>query len=161
MAVIHSGDLDRRSRILASWPGWAALGIVYLMLTPVYPMLRTLSKLRARINAETDNRVSIVNDLITGIRLLKAYAWEDVYFEFLREVRHREIKLNKSKTRVASGLQSVAGYAGRAPALVAVALYSLNHPLNLDQSANVLCLVFCSISFHGSQPSSQQLLSRW
>ena len=60
---------------LIGWPGPTSSSIVICLLFPVIPLVRALSRLRIRLNVATDIRVSKVNDLVTGIRLLKAYAW--------------------------------------------------------------------------------------
>ena len=123
------------------WPGWAALGLMYVLQIPTAFMIRSIKKLRIRINEETHSRVSTVNDLITGIRLLKTMAWEDIYFKFLRDVRHREVELNKSKIKLNSAILSVAGYAVRGPAVLAVALWSINNTIGLEHSAELLTMV--------------------
>jgi hypothetical protein len=34
-----------------------------------------------------DNRMKLVNDLVTGIRTIKSYAWENHYLKKIKEIR--------------------------------------------------------------------------
>ncbi|CRK89767.1 CLUMA_CG003444, isoform A [Clunio marinus] len=72
----------------------AIVGVVGLLLQTV-PIQTGLSKvssiLRMRIAKRTDHRVSIMNELIQGIQVIKMYAWETPFFNVVKLARKKEI----------------------------------------------------------------------
>ena len=40
----------------------------------------------------TDNRLKLINQLITGIRTIKAYAWDPILYTVIKKSRIFEIK---------------------------------------------------------------------
>ena len=70
--------------------GWQALmGVIFLcLLVPYFAGLSTASaKLRLRIAAESDRRISLMNQVVSGIRAIKTHAWEDEYREKIKSAR--------------------------------------------------------------------------
>ena len=70
--------------------GWQALiGAGFMMLVCLYNFLlsRTGSKLRRRTAAVTDKRLSVINEIISGIRTVKICAWEDNYCRLVKSLR--------------------------------------------------------------------------
>lgn len=70
--------------------GWQPLmGVFfYILLIPCVAMISAAcAELRERTAEVTDRRISLMNELVTGIRALKAHAWEENYREKVREVR--------------------------------------------------------------------------
>ena len=70
--------------------GWQALiGVGFLM--ALIPCVIEISSVCARLRQETaevaDRRISLMNELVTGIRALKTHAWEENYREKIEEVR--------------------------------------------------------------------------
>ena len=45
------------------------------------------ARLRQQTAEVTDRRISLMNELVTGIRALKTHAWEENYREKVEEVR--------------------------------------------------------------------------
>ena len=39
-----------------------------------------------------DNRLKLINDMVTGIRTIKCYAWEDHYLKKIEEARKAQQK---------------------------------------------------------------------
>ena len=107
---------------LIGWPGVADFSVAIVFLIPVIPLVRSLSRLRVRLNAATDIRVNKVNDLVIGIRLLKAFAWEDIYGHIVRKVRHREAKLNKVRIQRSGFVAVLSECTGRASPILGVGL---------------------------------------
>ena len=126
---------------LISWPGLCGLALTLFASLPLFPMIRSLSNLRLRINVATDIRVTKVTDLVTGIRLLKVCAWEDVYADLVCAARHREIKLNQERVQRSSAVFMLAEYMGRAPPLLAVGLHSLISGISISTSPTVLVFI--------------------
>lgn len=134
---------------LIGWPTFAAMGCAIILSLPLLPMLRHMSKIRVRINAATDARVTRVSDLVSGIRLLKMCAWEDVYADLVRDIRQQEVKLNASRIRWAAGSFMCCTQVGRAPVLLAFGLYSLNS--NFSSAGSLSTLVFMTLMANFSQ----------
>ncbi|CRK99302.1 CLUMA_CG012571, isoform A [Clunio marinus] len=72
----------------------AVVGVVGLLLKTV-PIQTGLSKvssiLRMRVAKRTDDRVSIMNELIQGIQVIKMYAWETPFRNVVKLARKKEI----------------------------------------------------------------------
>lgn len=84
----------------------AVAGVVSLLLqtVPVQTRLSQLSaKLRMKVAHRTDKRVSIMNELIQGIQVIKMYAWEIPFQKIVAEARRLEIK----QIRYASYIRAV------------------------------------------------------
>ena len=45
------------------------------------------ARLREETAEVTDRRISLMNELVSGIRAIKTHAWEDNYREKVQEVR--------------------------------------------------------------------------
>ena len=50
-------------------------------------MARKAAKLREKAATFTDNRLAVMNEVISGIRAVKMYAWEWNYRDVLYELR--------------------------------------------------------------------------
>ena len=57
----------------------------------VNTLCHRISSVCARLRQETaevaDRRISLMNELVTGIRVLKTHAWEENYREKVEEIR--------------------------------------------------------------------------
>ena len=70
--------------------GWQTLmGIAFLfLLLPSYVGLSSAgAALRLRIAAVSDRRISLMNQVVSGIRAIKTHAWEDEYQENIKNTR--------------------------------------------------------------------------
>lgn len=77
--------------------GWSALiGVlaIFLQTVPVQSYLsRLTSKLRMKIAIRTDERVRLMSEIISGIQVIKMYAWEKPFEKMVQEARRLEIKV--------------------------------------------------------------------
>uniref|UniRef100_A0A6Q2WSZ5 Cystic fibrosis transmembrane conductance regulator n=1 Tax=Esox lucius TaxID=8010 RepID=A0A6Q2WSZ5_ESOLU len=65
---------------------------VLLILMPIQTMFgRLFSKFRSKTAALTDNRIRTMNEVVSGIRIIKMYAWEKPFSALVNEVRRKEI----------------------------------------------------------------------
>ncbi|XP_028248988.1 multidrug resistance-associated protein 4-like [Parambassis ranga] len=65
---------------------------VFFILMPVQTMFgRLFSVLRAKTAVLTDERIRTMNEVISGIRVIKMYGWEDPFGALVNEVRRKEI----------------------------------------------------------------------
>ena len=78
------------SFLLVHFIGWqTSMGIIFLCL--LLPYLGGLSSagaaLRSRTAAVSDRRISLINQVISGIRAIKSYAWEKEYKQKIGNIR--------------------------------------------------------------------------
>ena len=70
--------------------GWRPLtGVLFLMTVAVYygMMGRACAMLRSKISKVVDQRVDVMNSIISGIRTVKMYAWEWPFMERVQRIR--------------------------------------------------------------------------
>jgi len=70
--------------------GWQSLmGVFFLcFLVPCFAELSNISAaLRLRTAAVTDRRVSLMNEVVSGIRAIKMRSWEDIYRKTIQHTR--------------------------------------------------------------------------
>merc|ERR1719510_1278056 len=70
------------------------LGLLIVLL--LYPIMvgvaRLTSYFRRKVVVHTDKRVSLMNEVINSIRLIKMYAWEIPFTEKIQKIRIQEMK---------------------------------------------------------------------
>ncbi|XP_068124294.1 ATP-binding cassette sub-family C member 5-like isoform X2 [Hyperolius riggenbachi] len=135
--------------MLAAGPFIAVLGLIYtaMFLGPTalvgsatfivfYPLMMLASKLTAYFRRKcvtiTDHRVRCMNEILTCIRFIKMYAWENTFMRTIQEIRKSE----KSFLEKAGYVQSVTS--GIAPVVVVVAsvcTFTLHMALGYDLTA--------------------------
>ena len=70
--------------------GWQAVMGVFLLCTlmPYFAVLSYVNaKLRLRTATVSDQRISLMNQVVSGIRAVKTHAWEDEYRRKIKHVR--------------------------------------------------------------------------
>jgi ATP-binding cassette subfamily C (CFTR/MRP) protein 4 len=72
------------------WPAFLALAFVILQIPLQVFLARLFGRLRLRSAQVTDNRVRIMNEVITGIRVIKMYAWEYAFRNVVNHLRKYE-----------------------------------------------------------------------
>lgn len=76
--------------------GWAALvGVACLLLItmPFQTLLSgVLSRIRLRVALKTDERVSIMHEVVRGIQAIKMYAWEPFFRSSVLTARKQELQ---------------------------------------------------------------------
>uniref|UniRef100_A0A674EL55 Multidrug resistance-associated protein 4 n=1 Tax=Salmo trutta TaxID=8032 RepID=A0A674EL55_SALTR len=65
---------------------------VLVLLLPLQTMFGKLfGSLRSKTSALTDNRICTMNEVVSGIRIIKMYAWEKPFSALVNDVRREEI----------------------------------------------------------------------
>ncbi|XP_044044179.1 multidrug resistance-associated protein 4 isoform X2 [Siniperca chuatsi] len=79
-------------------PSCLAGMVVLMFLMPAQTMFgRLFSKFRSKTAVLTDKRIRTMNEVVSGIRIIKMYAWENPFAALVSEVRRKEIsKIMKS-----------------------------------------------------------------
>uniref|UniRef100_A0A665WHL2 Multidrug resistance-associated protein 4 n=1 Tax=Echeneis naucrates TaxID=173247 RepID=A0A665WHL2_ECHNA len=79
-------------------PSCLAGMVVLMFLMPVQTMFgRLFSKFRSKMAVLTDSRIRTMNEVVSGIRIIKMYAWEKPFAALVSDVRRKEIsKIMKS-----------------------------------------------------------------
>ncbi|XP_068165844.1 ATP-binding cassette sub-family C member 4 [Antennarius striatus] len=73
-------------------PSCLAGMVVLMFLMPVQTMFgRLFSKYRSKTAALTDGRIRIMNEVVSGIRIIKMYAWEKPFAALVADVRSKEV----------------------------------------------------------------------
>jgi len=89
-------ELTLVSVLLVFLIGWQTLmGVIFLcFLVPYFAGLSYAgAALRLRIAAVSDRRISLINQVVSGIRAIKTHAWEDEYRVKIKNTRrYRELK---------------------------------------------------------------------
>ncbi len=55
--------------------------------------LKSFMNLRLKINKQTDKRVSMINEVINSMKIVKYYAWEEAYDNILSKIRTNEMNI--------------------------------------------------------------------
>ena len=92
VVMVISAPLEIVGSCFVLWHliGWQALiGAGFMMLVCLYSLLlsRTGTKLRSKAAAVTDKRLSVINEIISGIRAVKICAWEANYCRLVKSLR--------------------------------------------------------------------------
>ncbi|KAF8247575.1 hypothetical protein K440DRAFT_294896 [Wilcoxina mikolae CBS 423.85] len=81
--------------------GFALLVVGFPFLSWV---VRILAKKRRKMNLITDKRVALTQEILTGVRFVKYFGWEESFLSRLQELRKREIRAVQFLLGVRSGL---------------------------------------------------------
>uniref|UniRef100_H3CYA8 Cystic fibrosis transmembrane conductance regulator n=1 Tax=Tetraodon nigroviridis TaxID=99883 RepID=H3CYA8_TETNG len=79
----------------------AGMGVL-MFLMPVQTMFgRLFSKFRSKTATLTDSRIRTMNEVVSGIRIIKMYAWEKPFASLVADIRSKEISkvMNSSYLR--------------------------------------------------------------
>ncbi|GAU88872.1 hypothetical protein RvY_01490-2 [Ramazzottius varieornatus] len=88
---------------LLSWIALVGASILTLFYPLQICLSRVLGRLRRKGAAATDQRISLITELINSIRLIKMYAWEEAFCAKVTKMRDEELK----EVKMTSWLQSV------------------------------------------------------
>ncbi|KAL3154179.1 hypothetical protein ABBQ32_013696 [Trebouxia sp. C0010 RCD-2024] len=111
---------------------WATfIGMAILMAsTPASAIfVKKIIMFRRKMLKETDSRVKLTNQLLSGIRVLKIYAWEAAQEAQIQEARDRELRRLKQAIPCRVGMQTLLF---AAPVLAAVASFAVYGSVDPD-----------------------------
>jgi ABC-type multidrug transport system fused ATPase/permease subunit len=66
---------------------------LFLVATPILALIiKVMAKRRRRVSKITDSRVNLIEEILTGVRFVKYFAWETSFLSRLKQLRAREIR---------------------------------------------------------------------
>ncbi|XP_065913909.1 ATP-binding cassette sub-family C member 4-like isoform X2 [Dysidea avara] len=71
----------------------AALAIIVIQPPLQFVVTRFVAKWRLKSAKVTDERVKVMNEIISGMRLIKMYAWEWAFHEHVKKIRKKESRI--------------------------------------------------------------------
>ncbi|XP_060517421.1 probable multidrug resistance-associated protein lethal(2)03659 isoform X2 [Cylas formicarius] len=129
--------------ILVSYFIWQEVGIsslagilsMALCTLPVQAYLSKLtSTLRLKVAQRTDQRVKLMSEIISGIQVIKMYAWEKPLEQIIKYLRAREIKVLTSASYVRGFMLSCMVFIERSTLFLTVVCYVLlGHNITADK----------------------------
>eukprot|EP00775_Hariotina_reticulata_P001784 gene1784-2118_t len=126
-------------RVLSLWPALAGLAVTVAIIPLTMLLGRLLTAARKDSMAAADARVKLVTEVITGIKAIKLYAWEEPYLTRITQLRETEllaIKRTQMLAMVSGGGEAAEinnSIFNTGPVLVSLAAFgtyaALGHPL--------------------------------
>jgi len=92
--------------------GWRALaGVAFYVIAIVYITVAShqIKHLRVKSAAATDKRLEVMNEILSGIRAVKIYAWEMNFTEAIKQLRRKEMWFIRLRGLIICSLYSL-GY---------------------------------------------------
>ena len=77
---------------------WVAIGIYIFMLVVQFVVTGCSHGIRLNIMKTVDSRVKLMNEVLTGIRVIKYYCWEKPFKQKIMDIRKLELKYHKQMT---------------------------------------------------------------
>ncbi|KHJ99613.1 ABC transporter, ATP-binding protein [Oesophagostomum dentatum] len=106
----------------SSFAGFGAL----LVLIPIQGYFsRQMGRCRREIAVRTDKRISIMNEILNGIRVIKMYAWEGAFSEVVADLRRREMRMVRTNAAFQSLVMGLFWSSGKLIVLFAVLCFVL------------------------------------
>ncbi|KAF2896736.1 hypothetical protein ILUMI_09443 [Ignelater luminosus] len=105
----------------------SAIGVVFLALfVPLQVYLgKRIAKLRLNIALKTDERIQLMNEIISGIQIIKMYTWEKQFTKLITAARKLEINKISAASYIRGIMLSFSIFATRTAIFVTVLIYVL------------------------------------
>lgn len=111
----------------------AGFGLLVLGMPLLTRAIRSLFARRKRINAITDQRVSLTQEILQSVRFVKFFGWESSFLKRLEEIRGREISAIQVVLAIRNGIMAIS--------------------LSLPIFASMLSFITYSLSSHALDPA--------
>ncbi|KAI5779576.1 P-loop containing nucleoside triphosphate hydrolase protein [Geopyxis carbonaria] len=90
-----------------SYSALAGFGLLVLGVPILSWVVKILAAKRRKMNLITDERVSLTQEILTGVRFVKFFGWEESFLSRLQDLRDREISAIQFLLGVRSGVNAV------------------------------------------------------
>ncbi|KAG0372632.1 Multidrug resistance-associated protein 1, partial [Mortierella sp. AD032] len=142
-----------------SWSVFVGLGTIVVLLPVQGIIAKFFMKAKSAKLAAMDQRIRLMNEVITGVKIVKLYGWEDSFMERIRVFRHREVKTLRKIGVVFSFLSIMFQSVPMLVALVSFAVYATHGGPNYGPGDITPQRVFVSISLFNLLSSPIGMLS--
>ncbi|KAI9294503.1 hypothetical protein K502DRAFT_365790 [Neoconidiobolus thromboides FSU 785] len=117
------------------------LGILVIIFPVQYMLGQYAAKLSQKRSKTTSERVHLMSEVLTAIKLVKFYAWEAHFKERISNVRKQEISQLRTEFFIRSSLMVVMFGAPVLATLASLQVYRMLYPDNFIQAEMVFALV--------------------
>ncbi|XP_071455792.1 probable multidrug resistance-associated protein lethal(2)03659 [Hetaerina americana] len=133
------------------WEDMGALALVGLLalilIIPLQGLMgRMTSTFRMNMAGETDSRVKLMNEIITGIQVIKMYTWEKPFSKLISMARKSEIKQATYLSFIRALYVSFTQYTARVALFFTVLSYTLSGNIITAQQVFVLTSFYSALS---------------
>ncbi|KNC99091.1 uncharacterized protein SPPG_06036 [Spizellomyces punctatus DAOM BR117] len=111
----------------------AGIGLLLLVAPLQTRIMRKLAVIRKTIAPITDTRVKLTQEILTGIRLIKYFAWEESFLSKISSVREKEINQLLHRATLSSLVLAIAFGIPILSASLSIIIYALTHPLDASE----------------------------
>ncbi|KAF5303207.1 hypothetical protein FQA39_LY10120 [Lamprigera yunnana] len=129
----------------------AIIGISLLTLFVVLQVFisRLISRYRLKTAAETDKRISVTQEILTAIKVIKMYTWELCFYNTISKLRRKEIENLRVLFYIKALLMSLGNFSNRFGFYICVITYvSLGNLVNAEKAFVALgCFIALRIAF--------------
>lgn len=88
--------------VLTGYSALIGLGLLLLLVPFQFWLARMMTVLRRKGIAATENRVSVMHEILLAIKMVKFYAWEESFAGKVAEIRDQELKYMKKSACIKS-----------------------------------------------------------
>ncbi|KAF9933077.1 hypothetical protein FBU30_006578 [Linnemannia zychae] len=142
-----------------SWSVFVGLGTIFLLLPVQGIIAKFFMKAKSQKLEAMDQRVRLMNEVISGIKIVKLYGWEDSFMDRIRVFRLREVKTLRKIGLVFSFLSIMFQSAPMLIALVSFVVYATHGGVNYGPGDITPQRIFVSISLFNLLSSPIGMLS--
>ncbi|ODQ61918.1 hypothetical protein WICANDRAFT_82082 [Wickerhamomyces anomalus NRRL Y-366-8] len=121
----------------------AGIAVYVLIMVSVSFPAKSLLNLRMKANVHTDERVSIMREILQSMKMIKFYSWENAYEASVREIRKNEVSY---VYKVQNVLNYIFSLSFCAPSIVSMTAFLVLSAVKKDQDA---ARIFSSLSLFG------------
>ena len=114
---------------------WVAIGIYIFMLIWQFVFVGSAQPVRMKVLEKTDARVKLMNEVLTGIRVIKYYCWEKPFKGKIHDIRRVELKQHAKLAWIMGiGVECIVALVPQIVPLVCFSLYPSVMGKPLDSS---------------------------
>ncbi|KPU73242.1 uncharacterized protein Dana_GF26917 [Drosophila ananassae] len=115
----------------------AVLGVAFIVLfIPLNLYVGKISsKLRLKSVLQTDERVRVMGEIISGIQAIKMYAWELPFERIVSYIREKEVNVNRRRDFITVIIYSLAIIVSRVSTFLSLVAYAMMAPVLTSETA--------------------------
>jgi len=131
------------------WAVFVGLGTILIMMPVQGVVARTFTKAKAGKLEAMDERVRVMNEILSGIKIIKLYGWEESFKERIKVYRNRELSMLKKIGTAFSFMSIMFSSMPLVVSLVSFAVYATVGGPNFTRGDISPQRIFVSISLFG------------